>query len=310
MLSKKFAKRLLVAFLFLASALPGVSAAHGVEEIIHFEYGKSEIRPQSIALLDNLIALLGFHFEVVKFAINGHADSEEAKLNAMKLSRRRAEAVKAYFIKNGIDPNRLTTNAYGDTRPIATNQTVEGRARNRRVDFHIAETKDPPASPKIDLCPGTNQDGADTKETRENQSRKAKHIQRPGINIVIFQKQGASQADCLGKSAYWTPSIEDVIAAEPGIKACVQKYCCVQPENNSKSTDKRLISLEIQNRQYTGVIYQNRKLLWIDYKAYPEADWTAKPFDRTCIYNTDSWRLLYDTSDGNCYNYCRSATIE
>jgi len=67
--------------------------------------------------------------------ISGHADSLESPSHAESLSRRRAKAVADYLIKNGMNPSLLKIEAWGDSRPKATNETKEGRAINRRVDF-------------------------------------------------------------------------------------------------------------------------------------------------------------------------------
>ena len=55
----------------------------------------------------------------------------------MDLSRRRAEAAKRLIIAGGIAPGRMLTRGFGDTKPVATNETEEGRAKNRRIEFHI-----------------------------------------------------------------------------------------------------------------------------------------------------------------------------
>jgi OmpA-OmpF porin, OOP family len=55
----------------------------------------------------------------------------------MKLSQQRAKAVSDYLIKSGISRKRLTAVGYGQTRPIASNDTVEGRAQNRRIEFEV-----------------------------------------------------------------------------------------------------------------------------------------------------------------------------
>ena len=57
----------------------------------------------------------------------------------MELSKARAEAVKEYLVKRGVNPNKLRAKGYGSTKPIADNETVEGRKLNRRVEFIILE---------------------------------------------------------------------------------------------------------------------------------------------------------------------------
>ncbi|HAI84537.1 MAG TPA: OmpA family protein, partial [Chitinophagaceae bacterium] len=71
--------------------------------------------------------------------IEGHTDnSGKAALN-MKLSQARAEAVKAFITKKGIDASRLTANGYGDTMPVADNKTSAGKAKNRRVELKLKQ---------------------------------------------------------------------------------------------------------------------------------------------------------------------------
>jgi len=69
--------------------------------------------------------------------IEGHADATGSREKNQELSNQRAEAVKRYLIQSGIEPNRLQTMGYGDSRPIADNSTDEGRKLNRRIEFVI-----------------------------------------------------------------------------------------------------------------------------------------------------------------------------
>ena len=71
----------------------------------------------------------------LKVQIDGHADNIGNAAYNMTLSEKRAEAVKAYFVSKGIDPNRLTTKGFGITKPAASNKTKAGRAKNRRVEL-------------------------------------------------------------------------------------------------------------------------------------------------------------------------------
>jgi outer membrane protein OmpA-like peptidoglycan-associated protein len=69
--------------------------------------------------------------------INGHADNVGPDEENMKLSEKRANLIYNYLIQRGIDKNRLKVRAFGETMPIATNDTPQGRAYNRRVDFTV-----------------------------------------------------------------------------------------------------------------------------------------------------------------------------
>lgn len=71
----------------------------------------------------------------LKFCIEGHTDSDGADDGNQTLSEKRAEAVRKELIKLGIDSNRLTSKGWGETKPVADNNTAEGKAQNRRVEF-------------------------------------------------------------------------------------------------------------------------------------------------------------------------------
>jgi OmpA-OmpF porin, OOP family len=75
----------------------------------------------------------------VKILISGHTDNVGAPDKNLKLSRERAEAVKAYLVYKGVDANRISCQGVGPREPIASNNTPEGRLKNRRVEFKILE---------------------------------------------------------------------------------------------------------------------------------------------------------------------------
>ena len=108
----------------------GKIVTHG----ILFDSGSDVIKPESGPTLRAIQALLAGD-PGLRFSIEGHTDSEgSAKLNK-PLSERRAGAVKAWLVKQGIAETRLGTKGFGDTKPIDSNTTAEGRANNRRVEF-------------------------------------------------------------------------------------------------------------------------------------------------------------------------------
>jgi outer membrane protein OmpA-like peptidoglycan-associated protein len=75
----------------------------------------------------------------LKLEISGHTDNVGSYLANKKLSENRAKSVVDYLVKEGIDQSRLTYEGYSFTRPIAPNDTPEGRQKNRRVEFEILE---------------------------------------------------------------------------------------------------------------------------------------------------------------------------
>lgn len=108
-------------------------------EGIEFEFGKAVIKPESSPVLDEAAAILTNHPEI-EVEIQGHTDSIGADEANLKLSQKRAEAVREYLIDvHMIEPVRMIPIGYGKTKPIADNATEAGRAKNRRVDFLILE---------------------------------------------------------------------------------------------------------------------------------------------------------------------------
>ena len=107
---------------------------------VFFDFDKSVLKPEGKAKLDELVAKLkGIALEVI-IAI-GHTDSIGSVEYNLKLSVRRAEAVKAYLVSKGIEPNRIYTEGKGKSQPIADNRTAEGRAKNRRVEIEVVGTR-------------------------------------------------------------------------------------------------------------------------------------------------------------------------
>lgn len=106
--------------------------------IIEFETGKASLTSSSKAILDELavplIKLKGKKLEVI-----GHTDNQGLRSSNVALSAARAEAVKAYLASKGVMEDNINTSGLGPDRPVASNDTVEGRARNRRIEFRVAQ---------------------------------------------------------------------------------------------------------------------------------------------------------------------------
>ncbi len=103
---------------------------------IFFEFNKATLRPESKPELERLVKLLS-DVPALKIEISGHTDNVGSQLYNQELSEKRAKTVVDYLITKGIDENRLTHEGYGFSQPIATNETEEGRAMNRRTEFKV-----------------------------------------------------------------------------------------------------------------------------------------------------------------------------
>ena len=105
-------------------------------ENLQFERSKANITKSSAETLDKLVEFMHAN-PAVKIRINGHTDSVGSKYLNRLLSFNRANAVVAYLVRKGIEQDRLTAKGFGPDQPIADNATIEGRAKNRRVEFEI-----------------------------------------------------------------------------------------------------------------------------------------------------------------------------
>lgn len=103
---------------------------------VNFDFDKSDIRPDSRPVLDEAAEILKANPEV-RISIEGHTDALGSDAYNEKLSVRRAEAVFRYLVNRGVAPERMEVVGYGESRPVADNETEQGRAQNRRVELHI-----------------------------------------------------------------------------------------------------------------------------------------------------------------------------
>ena len=103
---------------------------------ILFETGSANLSKESLAVLDHLVDLAG-RCRDADIEVAGHTDSVGSPDSNLELSRRRAAAVVAYLDDAGIETTRIASQGYGQTKPIASNDTAEGRAQNRRIEFLV-----------------------------------------------------------------------------------------------------------------------------------------------------------------------------
>jgi OOP family OmpA-OmpF porin len=105
-----------------------------------FDFDKSVVRPDGKKAIDEALAKLG-GIDLEMVIATGHTDSVGTDAYNQKLSERRAAAVKAYLVSKGIPSSKVTTIGKGETQPVATNKTKEGRQKNRRVDIEFKGVK-------------------------------------------------------------------------------------------------------------------------------------------------------------------------
>jgi OmpA-OmpF porin, OOP family len=110
-----------------------------ITKTIHFEFDKAVIRPISFRILDAVVDIMKQNPDIKKVRVEGHTDSKGSDAYNIKLSQRRSNAVREYLIAHGVEADRLVAVGYGESRPVADNNTAEGRARNRRVEFTILD---------------------------------------------------------------------------------------------------------------------------------------------------------------------------
>lgn len=122
-----------------------ISAEGGVVRVlqqVHFKFGTAEIMQDSYPVLQEIADLLKANKGIKRMSIEGHTDNKgSAELNKT-LSGQRAAAVVTWLTQHGIEANRLESHGFGMEKPIETNDTDDGRAKNRRVEFKILEEED------------------------------------------------------------------------------------------------------------------------------------------------------------------------
>ena len=105
---------------------------------LHFETAKAIILKESYHELDELVNYMRLKPHL-KIEIAGHTDSDGAEDQNLILSQKIAEAVKNYLVSKGINANRMIAKGYGESKPIAENETAAGKALNRRTEILVLE---------------------------------------------------------------------------------------------------------------------------------------------------------------------------
>jgi OOP family OmpA-OmpF porin len=108
------------------------------KRIIEFESGQAVIRPSGLQILDEMAAAL-LKVKGKKVEVIGHTDNTGLRESNLALSLARAEAVRTYLAGKAIDTAMISVSGQGPDRPVADNASADGRARNRRIEFRVAD---------------------------------------------------------------------------------------------------------------------------------------------------------------------------
>ena len=110
-----------------------------ITEKVFFEYNKADIKPISFELLEEVARVVNDTPRLRKIQVEGHTDSDGSESYNLRLSQSRAQSVVDFLVQHGVDANRLVAKGFGESLPVDTNSTTEGKAHNRRVEFTILE---------------------------------------------------------------------------------------------------------------------------------------------------------------------------
>ena len=116
--------------------MPMQKGSSMVLDNIFFDFDQSGLQPASFAELNRLSMFLK-EYQEVTIQISGHTDNMGSVDYNLDLSTRRAKAVFNYLVESGISPDRLSYKGYGSERPVTTNDTERGRAKNRRTEITV-----------------------------------------------------------------------------------------------------------------------------------------------------------------------------
>mgnify|MGYP002624185627 FL=1 len=121
-----------------APVLPPPTKKKIVLRGVQFDFDKANIRDDAKPILDEAARTLAGE-KAVTVVVAGHTDAVGSDAYNMRLSERRAKSVKGYLIGQGIDADRMSVRAFGESMPVADNETEEGRAQNRRVELEVQD---------------------------------------------------------------------------------------------------------------------------------------------------------------------------
>jgi outer membrane protein OmpA-like peptidoglycan-associated protein len=109
-----------------------------IKDKVFFKFNKDDIDPKSFELLNDVATVIASVPEELNFRVEGHTDSKGSDKYNKALSQRRSDAVRTYLVGRGVKASRLEAVGFGEEKPIDSNRSADGRARNRRVEFNVS----------------------------------------------------------------------------------------------------------------------------------------------------------------------------
>jgi OOP family OmpA-OmpF porin len=152
-----------------------------IREKIQFDHAKATIKPESHDLLNEIVDVIKKNPHIKKISIEGHASSDGDAAFNKKLSGERAKAVMNYLVEKGIPKENLQSKGFGSEKPIASNDTEEGKEKNRRVEFNIIEQDITKKKVEIDPATGKEKVLETTSETDKKAEETTAEPKKSGL---------------------------------------------------------------------------------------------------------------------------------
>jgi OOP family OmpA-OmpF porin len=207
-----------------------------IREKIQFELAKATIKEESHDLLNEIVQVIKDNPHIKKIAIEGHASSDGDDAFNMRLSDDRAKSVRKYLVDHGIGDGVLTAKGFGETKPIADNETEQGRVKNRRVEFNIVEQDITKKKVEIDPKTGKEKVVGETKTTVKE--KEAEVPKDPAAEKKAAAEAKAAEAKAAAeKTAADKKAADEKNAADK--KAADEKKAADKAAADAKAAEKK-----------------------------------------------------------------------